>query len=80
MAESIDQLLEEARFYYKNKHLYSHEKLVRFMAYNFLQNKCAVKPPNFDDGSTPDAHGLSDSIIQVAEVSFISEYGKECNI
>ena len=69
VTEIIDQLLDEAHFYYKNKHLYCHEKLVRLMTYNFLQSKCAVKPPTFDDGTTPNAHGLSDSIVQVAEVS-----------
>lgn len=64
----IDQLLEEAKFYYKNKHMYCQEKLVRLMACNFLENKCAVKPPVFNEG-TPDVHGLNDSIVQVAEVS-----------
>lgn len=72
----IDQLLEEAKFYYKNKHLYYHEKLVRLMAYNFLKNKCTVKPPAFDEG-TPDAHGLNESIVQVAEVSVCNNYYSE---
>lgn len=68
MTETIDQLLEEGKFYHKSKHMYCHEKLVRLMTYNFLENKCSVKPPALEGGTLEDL-GLNDSIVQVAEVS-----------
>ena len=64
----MDQLLEEGMFYHKNKHLYHHEQLVRLMAYNFLENKCTVKPPTLE-GTSPEDLGLNDNIVKVAEVS-----------
>ena len=68
----MDQLLEEGMFYHKNKDLYHHEQLVRLMAYNFLENKCTVKPPTLE-GTSPEDLGITSNIVKVAEVSVCDE-------